>query len=86
MLNNWLLLSRMPATSACLRLHGRVSPLYGEAFDANCVVLEARDLFRDFEGACELKTALSQKLMTLAAERDRTHCASRVGLESLPLN
>ena len=58
---------------------------FGEAFDA-CVVLEARDLFRDFEGACELKTALSQKLMTLAAERDRTHCASRVGLESLPLN
>jgi hypothetical protein len=59
---------------------------FGEAFDATWVVLVARDPFRDFEGACELKTALSQKHMTLAAERDRTHCASRVGLESLPLN
>ena len=30
-LNNCLLLSRMAATSACLRLHGRVSPLWRPA-------------------------------------------------------
>ena len=39
-----------------------------EAFDATWVVLQARDPFRDFERDFELKTALSQKLMTLAAD------------------
>ena len=39
-----------------------------EAFDATWVVLKARDPFRDFERDFELKTALSQKLMTLAAD------------------
>ena len=40
----------------------------GEAFDATWVVLQARDPFRDFERAYELKTALSQKLVALAAD------------------
>jgi len=40
----------------------------GEAFDATWLVLQARDPFRDFERDFELKTALSQKLMTLAAD------------------
>jgi hypothetical protein len=40
----------------------------GEAFDATWVVLQARDPFRDFEGAYELRTALSQKLVALAAD------------------
>ena len=39
-----------------------------QAFDATWVVLQARDPFRDFERDFELKTALSQKLMTLAAD------------------
>ena len=38
-----------------------------QAFDATWVVVQARDPFRDFERDFELKTALSQKLMTLAA-------------------
>jgi len=40
----------------------------GRAFDATWVVVQARDPFRDFERDFELKTALSQKLMTLAAD------------------
>ena len=40
----------------------------GEAFDATWVVLQARDPFRDFESAYELRTALSQKLVALAAD------------------
>ena len=40
----------------------------GEAFDATWVVLQARDPFRDFERAYELRTALSQKLVALAAD------------------
>jgi hypothetical protein len=40
----------------------------GQAFDATWVVLQARDPFRDFERDSELKTAISQKLMTLAAD------------------
>ena len=39
-----------------------------KAFDATWVALQARDPFRDFERDFELKTALSQKLMTLAAD------------------
>ena len=39
-----------------------------QAFDATWVVVQARDPFRDFERDIELKTALSQKLMTLAAD------------------
>ena len=39
-----------------------------QAFDATWVVMQARDPFRDFERDFELKTALSQKLMTLAAD------------------
>ena len=39
-----------------------------QAFDATWVVVQARDPFRDFERDFELKTALSQKLMTLAAD------------------
>ena len=40
----------------------------GEAFDATWVVLQARDPFRDFERAYELRNALSQKLIALAAD------------------
>jgi len=40
----------------------------GEAFDATWVVLHARDPFRDFERVDELRTALSQKLVALAAD------------------
>ena len=40
----------------------------GQAFDATWVVLQARDPFRDFESDSELKTVLSRKLMTLAAD------------------
>ncbi len=40
----------------------------GEAFDATWVVLQSRDPFRDFERAYELRTALSQKLVALAAD------------------
>jgi hypothetical protein len=40
----------------------------GEAFDATWVVLQARDPFRDCERAYELRTALSQKLVALAAD------------------
>ena len=40
----------------------------GEAFDATWVVLQARDPFRDIERAYELRTALSQKLVALAAD------------------
>lgn len=39
-----------------------------QAFDATWVVLQTRDPFRDFERDLELKTALSQKLTTLAAD------------------
>lgn len=39
-----------------------------QAFDATWVVVQARDPLRDFERDFELKTALSQKLMTLAAD------------------
>jgi hypothetical protein len=39
-----------------------------QAFDATWVVVQARDPFRDFERDFELKTALSRKLMTLAAD------------------
>ena len=39
-----------------------------QAFDATWVVVQARDPFRDFERDFELKTALSQMLMTLAAD------------------
>jgi hypothetical protein len=39
-----------------------------EAFDATWVVLQARDPFRDFERDSELRTALNQKLITLAAD------------------
>ena len=40
----------------------------GEAFDATWVVLKARDPFRDFERAYELKAALRQKLVLLATD------------------
>ena len=40
----------------------------GQAFDATWVVLQARNPFRDFESDSELKTALSRKLTTLAAD------------------
>ena len=40
----------------------------GQAFDATWVVLQARDPFRDFESDSDLKTALSRKLITLAAD------------------
>ena len=40
----------------------------GQAFDATWVVLQARDPFRDFERIYELRTALSQKLVALAAD------------------
>jgi hypothetical protein len=39
-----------------------------QAFDATWKVLQARDPFRDFEQDYELKTALSCKLMGLAAD------------------
>ena len=39
-----------------------------QAFEATWVVVQARDPFRDFERDFELKTALSQKLMTFAAD------------------
>ena len=58
----------------------------GEAFDATWVVLQARDPFRDFERAYELRTALSQKLMTLAADGVTDPIELREwALESLPL-
>ena len=38
-----------------------------QAFEATWVVLQARDPFRDFQRDTELKSALSQKLMGLAA-------------------
>ena len=40
----------------------------GEAFDATWVVLQARDPFRDFERIYELRSALNQKLIGLAAD------------------
>jgi hypothetical protein len=40
----------------------------GEAFDATWVVLQARDPFRDSERVWELRTALSHKLVALAAD------------------
>lgn len=59
----------------------------GEAFDATWVVLQARDPFRDFERAYELRTALSQKLMALAADGVTDPIELREwALESLPLN
>ena len=39
-----------------------------QAFDSTWVVLQTRYPFRDFERDSELKTALSQKLLTLATE------------------
>jgi len=39
-----------------------------QAFDSTWVVLQARYPFRDFERDSELKTALTQKLLTLATE------------------
>jgi hypothetical protein len=39
-----------------------------QAFDSTWVVLQARYPFRDFERDSELKTALGQKLSTLATE------------------
>ena len=39
-----------------------------QAFDSTWVVLQARYPFRDFERDLELKTALGQKLFTLATE------------------
>ena len=39
-----------------------------QAFNSTWVVLQARYPFRDFERDSELKTALSQKLFTLATE------------------
>ena len=39
-----------------------------QAFNSTWVVLRTRYPFRDFERDSELKTALSQKLLTLAAE------------------
>ena len=59
----------------------------GEAFDATWVVLQAREPFRDFERAYELRTALSQKLMTLAADGVTDPIERREWvLESLPRN
>ena len=59
----------------------------GEAFDATWVVLQARDPFRDFERAYELRTALSQKLMALAADGVTDPIELREwALESLPRN
>jgi hypothetical protein len=40
----------------------------GQAFDATWLVLQARNPFRDFESDSELKSVLSRKLMTLAAD------------------
>ena len=39
-----------------------------QAFEATWTALQARDPFRDFERDSELRTALDQKLMTLAAD------------------
>ena len=39
-----------------------------QAFEASWVVLQARDPFRDFQRDTELKSALNQKLMGLAAD------------------
>ena len=39
-----------------------------QAFDATWLLVQARDPFRDFERDWELKTAVSQKLTTLAAD------------------
>jgi hypothetical protein len=39
-----------------------------QAFDSTWVVLQARYPFRDFERDSDLKTALGQKLFTLATE------------------
>jgi hypothetical protein len=39
-----------------------------QAFESTWVVLQARYPFRDFERDSELKTALGQKLLTLATE------------------
>ena len=48
--------------------HLKTLDALGQAFDATWVVLQARNPFRDFERDFELKTALSQMLMTLAAD------------------
>ena len=59
----------------------------GEAFDATWVALQARDPFRDFERAFELRTALSQRLMALAADGVTDPIELREwALESLPRN
>ena len=39
-----------------------------QAFEASWVVLQARDPFRDFQRDTELKSALNQKLIGLAAD------------------
>jgi hypothetical protein len=39
-----------------------------QAFDSTWLVLQGRYPFRDFERDVELKTALSQKLLTFATE------------------
>ena len=39
-----------------------------QAFEASWVVLQARDPFRDFQRDAELKSALNQKLIGLAAD------------------
>jgi hypothetical protein len=39
-----------------------------QAFDATWVVVQARNPFRDFERDFELKSALGQRLMRLAAD------------------
>ena len=50
-------------------------------------MLQARDPFRDLERAHELRTALSQKLMTLVADGVTDPIELREwALESLPLN
>ena len=43
-------------------------PTVEQAFDATWTVLQARDPLRDLEQDYELKTALSRKLMGLAAD------------------
>ena len=69
------------------RYHPKTLDALGEALDATWVVLQARDPFRDLERAYELRTALSQKLMTLVADGVTDPIELREwALESLPLN
>jgi hypothetical protein len=56
-----------------------------QAFDATWKLLQARDPFRDFEQDYELRTALSRKLMGLAADGVIDSIELREwALESLP--